>query len=119
MSYSIDNDDTHDIYELREKIRKLEAIVMDIHIPSFENLYNSGRHLIGYLFGNKTSSGFRGGTITTTIDNSKIKDYDTVLDVVTILQEFKSHKITLGGDITIQFDGTVDVENLKKLYLKL
>ena len=65
MSYSIDNDDAHDIYELREKIRKLEAMVMNIHIPSSKNLYNSERNLIGYSFGNKTYSGSDGDSKTT------------------------------------------------------
>ena len=40
-------------------------MVMNIHIPSSKNLYNSERNLIGYSFGNKTYSGSDGDSKTT------------------------------------------------------
>jgi len=52
-------------------------------------------------------------------DNSKIKDYGNVSGVVIIDQTFKSHKIMLTGDVTIQFDDNIDVENLKELLFEI
>ncbi len=116
MSYPTD-DDAHENHELREEVRKLREIVHDIYIPQSENVGPTHRNLIGYSFGNNKASS-SGGTTTVT-DNSKIKNYGTVSGTVTIDQNFKSHKMTLGGNATIQFDSNINAENLKELLFEI
>ena len=113
MSYPTD-DDAHDNYELREKIRKLQEIVHDIYIPQSENVGPTHRNLIGYSFGTPNNNGGNSGGTTVT-ENSKIKNYGTVSGTVTIDQSYKGHRITLEGDVTIQFDGNIDANLIKEL----
>ena len=108
-----------ELYEISEKefIEDLKVIPSG---TSQEHYGNIRRPANTTLDNGGGTGGTTGGTTTTIIsENSKIKNYGTVSGVVTINQTFKSHVMTLIGDVTIQFDNNINAQNLKELFFDI
>ncbi|MCJ8306707.1 MAG: hypothetical protein HRU07_06620 [Nitrosopumilus sp.] len=102
-----------------KKLKKeIELLKRQTNIKPLRTLNNNRGRFSSFGNGGGTTNNNGGGQAGSD-DSGKIKDYGTVSGVVTIDQAFKSHVMTLGDNIVIEFDDNVDSEHLKELLFEI